>query len=203
MKNSKTFFVTTLAFAIFLAACSPSLAPTALPTPGAIETVETAVATEPQPASLPFEAATYSDVERGIELQYPADWFVVGGETQTRGSYVQIVSWDPGTAGISEIPAGESVLQIAIYQWDPKHDLAARVEMRRNNFTASGNTILEEEALMLGSVSAVRMLVLNTDGSQSVFLFTELGEDYLELSGSGDIAKLDASMRTLTIGASQ
>jgi hypothetical protein len=135
----------------------------------------------------------------GFQLQYPADWFIVGGEAQSRGSFVQIASWDPGSAGISEVPAGESVLQIAIYKWDPKNDLAARVEMRRNNFTASGNTILEEETLSLAGVEAVRMLVQNTDGSQSVVLFTVLGEDYLELSGNGDIATLDASMRTLVI----
>jgi hypothetical protein len=179
-----------------LAACNPA-AVTEMPTLATIDTVTMTPTAEL--AALPFEAATYSDEANGFQLQYPADWFVVGGEAQSRGSFVQIASWDPGSAGISEIPAGESVLQIAIYQWDPKNDLAARVEMRRGNFIASGNTILEEETLLLANVEAVQMLVQNTDGSQSLVLFTVLGEDYLELSGNGDIATLDASMRTLVI----
>lgn len=188
-----------LAFA--LAACSPAAATTTeLPTPAA----PTASPQLPAAiATLPFECATYIDAERGFQLQYPAAWFIVGGEAQSRGSYVQIASWDPGIGGLTEIPAGESVLQITIYQWDPKHDLVARVEMRRGNFIASGNTILEEETLMLGGVTAVRMLVQTTDGSLSLVLFTELGEDYLELSGNGDIATLDAAMRTLIINVEE
>lgn len=201
MKNPKRIVITTLVITFLLAACNPAAAPTELPAPAVIDTV--AVTPTPEATALPFEAATYTDAANGIQLLYPADWFVLGGETQSRGAYVHIASWDPGAGGLTEIPEGESVLQITIYQWDPQRDLAARVEMRRNNFIASGNTILEEETLMLGSVTAVRILLQNTDGSLSLVLFTELGEDYLELSGNGDIPTLDAAMRTLIISAEE
>jgi hypothetical protein len=183
---------------LLLAACSaPAAEPTAaldLPTAQVLVTETVAVAT-----ALPFEAAVYRDAEAGFELQYPAAWFVIGGETQSRGSYVQIISWDAGPNGITEIPAGESVLQITIYQWDPTHDLDARVSMRRNNFVDSGSVILEEEQLSLGGQPAVRFLLQATDGSQALFLILELGDRYLELSGSGDIATLDATMHSLVI----
>ncbi|MEX2162262.1 MAG: hypothetical protein WD751_10150 [Anaerolineales bacterium] len=186
--------------ALLLAACgSPATEPTVafdLPTAQVLVTETVAVAT-----ALPFEAATYRDAEAGFELQYPAAWFVIGGETQSRGSYVQIVSWDAGANGITETPTGESVLQITIYQWDPTHDLDARVSMRRSNFVDSGNVILEEEQLSLGGQPAVRFLLQATDGSQALFLMLELGDRYLEVSGTGDIATLDAAMRTLVIDA--
>lgn len=189
-------------FAAALAACAAPVAqPTAVaeqPTAAVLATETATVAAEP---TLPFEPATYRDDAAGFQLQYPAAWYVIGGETQSRGSYVQIVSWDAGPNGITEIPAGESVLQITIYQWDPTHNLDARVQMRRDNFTASGNTIVEEETLDLNGARVVRILLQTTDGSQSVVFLAELGDRYLELSGNGDIATLDAALRTLAIDA--
>jgi hypothetical protein len=148
---------------------------------------------------LPFTPATHRDAEAGFELQYPTEWFILGGEMQSRSAYVQIASWDPGPNGITEILSGESVLQITIYQWEPTHDLDARVQMRRNNLLDSGNTILEEEELEFSGARVVRFLLQGTDGVQALFFFAELGDRYLELSGTGDIATLDAAARTLVI----
>ena len=75
--------------------------------------------------------------------------------------------------------------------------------MRRDSFTASGNSILEEEELSLGGERVVRLKLRLTDGSQALFYLATLGDRYLELSGSGDLATLDASMRTLRIDAPQ
>jgi len=149
-----------------------------------------------------FEAATYRDEEAGFELDYPASWFLLGGEVQSRGSYVQIASWDPGPGGVQSIPDGASLLQIAIYEWEPTHDLDARLAMRRNNFTDSGNAILEEQELTLFGARVVRLKLQLTDGSQSLIYLAALGDRYLELSGSGDLVTMDTSMLTLRIDAS-
>ena len=179
--------------ALLLAACTPQAAPTPLPS----AQVSTSVAT-PSP-TLFFEAATYRDPQAGIELDYPASWILLDGETQSRGSYVQIASWDPGPNGISSIPEGGSVLQITIYLWEPTGDLDARVNIRRNNFVDSGNQILAEEELSLNGERAVRFRLLATDGSEALFYLLALGERYLELSGTGDLLTLDAAMRSLRI----
>ncbi|MEX2143629.1 MAG: hypothetical protein WD740_03465 [Anaerolineales bacterium] len=179
------------------AAATQSALPTGLPT--AVAATHKPLATGP--AGLPFEAATYTDVAAGIELQYPAGWFILGGEAGSRGEYVQIASWDPGPGGIQSVPEGESVLQIAIYQWDPQRDLDARLDMRRDAFINSGNTILEEDELDLGGARVVRLKLRLTDGTETLVYLAELGERYLELSGNGDLETLDAAMSTLRIDA--
>jgi len=184
-------------FALLLAACSPQAAATVAPLPTAqVKAITPAVL-----PTLPFAAATYRDEQAGLELQYPAAWFLVGGEAQSRGAYTQIASWDPGPNGIQSTPEDGSILQISIYQWEPTQDLDARLNLRRDNFSGSGNSILEEEQLTLGGVRVVRLKIQLTDGSQVLVYLAELGDRYLELSGSGDLATLDASMQSLRIAA--
>lgn len=198
--------IRTIVFAslFLLAACSPQAAPsaTALLTEVPTEAAATVTPEVTTTAALPFEAATYRDDTVGFGLQFPAAWFLVGGEAGSRGEYIQITSWDPGAGGIQSVPEGESVLQIAIYQWDPQHDLDARLAMRRDAFTNSGNTILEEDELDLGGARVVRLKLQLTDGAETLFYLAELGDRYLELSGSGDLETLDAAMGTLRIDAS-
>jgi hypothetical protein len=187
---------------ISLAACSfPASKPTATALPTATETAAapTASAT-PEAVVSPFTSATYRDEANGFKLDYPVEWNNIGGEAQSRGSYVQIVSWQQQGGGISEIPAGGSLLQIALYVWDPIGDLDARIQMRRDSFLASGITMLEEGMVTLsGGATVYRILMQAADGSQSLVYLGVVGDLYLELSGSGDIAILDASMATLRI----
>ena len=190
-----------VAVLLFLAACNPQAA--VMPTPLPTALVSSATPQPTKTPGLPFTAVTYRDEEAGFELEYPASWFLMDGETQSRGAYVQITSWDPGPGGIQSIPEGGSVLQIAIYLWEPTHNLDARLAMRRDSFTASGNSILEEEELSPAGERVVRLKLRLTDGSQALFYLAVLGDRYLELSGSGDLAALDASMRTLRIDGPQ
>ena len=192
------FYVISVLVLSMVACGSPTMEPSRTNELPTAQVLATTVASPVAP-SLPFEPATYRDADAGFRIEYPANWYVIGGETQSRGSYVQIVSWDPGPGGITEIPAGESVLQITIYLWEPTHNLDARVDMRRNNFIDSGNAILEEGELALGEQRAFRFLTQAADGTQGLFFMLELGDRYLELSGSGDIPTLDAAIRTLTI----
>lgn len=179
---------------LLLAACAPQPAVPTAPLP-------TAQVSQSESTPVPVGFSTYRDPEAGLALDYPDTWTVVVGETQSRGSYVQIESWDPGPDGITSLPAGESILQIAIFLWEPINDLDARVNMRRDNFTGSGNQIIAEEEVSLNGERAVRFQLLTTDGSETLMYLLVLGDRYLELSGIGDLATLDAAMRTLRIGA--
>lgn len=188
-----------LLFVLVLAACSaPQAAPTAtqpVAVPPIDPTAEVAAPTETDAPS--FEPAFYVDSAGRFEISYPAAWTVNDSQAGSRGSYVQITSWDPSAAGITEIPANESLLQITIYLWDPKNELAARLEMRKAAWLASGNVILEEsEVVYPGDHSGVRVLMQDTAGNQNVIILLELGEDYLELTGIGNIALLDQIMTT-------
>ena len=162
--------------------------PTASPLP-----TETPI---PQPA---FEATTYRDDEAGFEFDYPVGWTFDPGEHQSRGYYVQFYSWDwqPGDP-IDPLPEGGTVLSITIQLWDPKNDLEAFINQRKLAWDSSGTSILSEERLTLaGDRPAAQFVVQGVDGSQAFFLLTTNGEDYLVLSGNGDLSLLAEIVKTL------
>ena len=162
--------------------------PTALPIP-----TETPV---PVP---PFEAITYRDEASGFEFDYPAGWAFDGGEGGSRGSYVQFYSWDwnPGDP-IDPLPVGETILSVTNQLWDPKNDLEAFINQRKLAWDASAISILSEERLTLaGDRSAAEFTVQAVDGAQAYFLLTTNGENYLVLSGSGDLNLLSEVAQTL------
>jgi hypothetical protein len=189
-------------FLMLLAACGRQSAPQEPIIPATIIPLASATLDGPTPTETPaptFEPAVYVDEFGRFEISYPMGWVLNDGESGTRGSYIQLMSWQP-EPGYSEIPVGESLLQIAVYLWDPQHDLSARVEMRRTAFEASGNVILEEnEVTLLSGQPAVRMVVQDTAGKPSVFLFAVLGDDYVELSGTGDIELMDQIIGTFKV----
>jgi hypothetical protein len=190
-----------LALAVLLSACNLPAAPAATSTPlappAAVVATDSPAATDA--ALVTFEPARYQDELGRYEFDYPAGWTVSGDAGGSRGSYVQFTSW-VHEGSVAEIPADGMLLQVAVYLWDPKHDLAARVEMRKTALLASGNTIIEETPFAFASgQSGVRLLVQDTAGMLSPIVIAELGEDYLELSGVGDAALLDAIMQTFRI----
>lgn len=203
MKYFRYVFVVALLF--LLGACNLPVAtpdPTDLPPEIVIASATPLVATvaATEASELPFEAQTYRDEANGFAIEVPASWNFLGGESQSRGGYVQFASWQLENGVFDFIPEGQSLLQIAINLWEPQYDLDARFAMRRQNFLGSGNLILEEEELLLaGDVRVMRLLLESTDGEQSLIFLSELGADYLELSGNGDIAILEAAMRSLRI----
>lgn len=190
MKNLKI-----VVLALMLTACNfPLISTPSTSTPLATSLPTASPSSE---ATLSFAAAVYRDEAGRFEISYPVDWMVDAQQAGSRGSYVQITSWQHKLGGFTEIPEGGSVLGIAVYLWDPKRDLSARVEMRRNNFLDSGNVILEETAVSYpDGHDGVRFLLEDTTGGQSVVVLLALGDDYLELSGSGDLAILEEMMRS-------
>lgn len=150
----------------------------------------------PQPA---FEATTYRDEEAGFEFDYPIGWAFDPGEHQARGYYIQFYSWDwqPGEP-IDSLSSGETVLSVTVQLWDPKNDLEAFINQRELAWDSSGISILDEERLTLaGDRPAAQYIVQGVDGSQAFFLLTTNGEDYLVLSGNGDLSLLAEIAQTL------
>ena len=83
-------------------------------------------------------------------------------------------------------------------RWDPKNDLEAFVNQRKLAWGASGISILSEERLTLaGDRPSAQFTVQGVDGSQAFFLLTTNGENYLVLSGDGDLGLLADIAHTL------
>ena len=212
MKNPfKKFFSAILI--LTLTACGPAVEsvpvePT-LPVPEAIATLlplpsstsEPTHTSEPTQPPISFDAATYRDEAAGFEFDYPAGWAFDGGEKQSRGYYVQFYSWNwqPGDV-VEVIPAGETVLSLIVNLWDPKNDLEAYLDQRKLAWDSSGIEVLSEERVTLnGEWPAAQFIVQGADGLQSFSLFTTLGDQYLTLSGSGDLDLLAEIAHTLRL----
>ncbi len=160
-------------------------------------------ASAPSAAAPVGETITYRDENAGFTFAYPATWTILGDpQPSTRGYILQLISWPhtPG-ASIEETPPGGSRLDVSVLDWDPKNDLAAYVEIRKQAWIASGMRIVAEETQILaGEHAATRFLVTSADGSaQSFFLLTTVGDQYLTLSGYGDLQTMDAIAQTLQI----
>ena len=146
---------------------------------------DTAVANPKLPAAS-FESQPYINETFGFALDYPVGWTVNEQVIGPRGTQIQFLS-SPDLANAATLPDGATRLSATVYQWDPKNDLAAYVANRKSAWEASGFTILEEEQLVLEiGLPAVRFTV-QTPEAQSVFLVAALGDQYLVLSGEGNL----------------
>ena len=163
-------------------------APAPTETTVAVIPSDTAAAPNPKLPAASFEAQTYINEEAGFALDYPVGWTVNEMVSGPRGTQVQFLS-SPDLAEAATLPpsAGATRLNATIYQWDPKNDLAAYVATRRAAWEASGFQVLEEEQLVLDlGLPAVRFTV-QTSEAQVIFLLAALGDQYLELSGEGNL----------------
>ena len=161
-----------------------------VPSPQATNTRPAPAPTETAPSpKLPaasFESETYINEEAGFALDYPAGWTVNEIVIGPRGTQVQFLS-SPEIAELAALPEGETRVNATIYQWDPKNDLAAYVAKWKTAWESSGFTILEEEQLVLEQgLPAVKITVQTTEANV-VFLVTALEDQYLVLSGEGNM----------------
>jgi hypothetical protein len=163
-----------------LPTASPQLTSTELPpTP-------TEAAPNPKLAAASFESQTYINEAAGFALDYPTSWTINEVVVGPRGTQVQFLS-SPDIAELATVPEGATRVNATIYQWDPKNDLDAFVGNQKTVWESSGFTILEEEELVLElGLQAVRF-TMQTPEANVVFLVTALGDQYLVLSGEGDL----------------
>ena len=188
----KRIFLVLSLMVTVLSACMATPAASETPAPPA-----TVVATEPVEVpteiipngKLPaasFESRTYINETVGFALDYPAGWSVKEAVVGSRGSQVQFLS-SPDLADLAVLPEGATRVSATLYEWDPKNDLAAFVTNQKNAWKASGFTILEEEPLTLELGLAATQFTLQTPEANVLFLITTIGDQYLVLSGEGNL----------------
>lgn len=189
---------------ILLAACgNPSPTETAAPampsdtasaptetsvpvTPSETAPTPTAAVPNPKLPAASFEAQTYVNESAGFALDYPVGWTVREQVIGPRGTQVQFLS-APELAEAPSVPDGAARLNATIYRWDPKNDLAAFVANQKTAWEASGFRILEEEELTLELGLPAVQFTVQTPEAQVVFLITALADQYLVLSGEGNL----------------
>lgn len=200
----KRIALAVLVLVLWLASCStpqPTPVPEATSVPESVESsgmpimpvgsepaaTEMIVVPEGKIPAASFESQTYVDETVGFALDYPADWTVTETKVGDRGSQTVLLS-TPEIADMAELPEGETRVSITVYQWDPKNDLAAFVDSRKNAWDASGFTVVEEEDIQLDLGLAAKQFVIQTpDGKQALFLFAALSDQYVSISGEGDM----------------
>lgn len=133
-----------------------------------------------------FESQTYINEEVGFALDYPAGWTVTETVLGDRGKQIQFLS-APELADVAILPENAARLTATVYQWDPKNDLAAYVATWKTAWESSGFTIVEEIPLVLDLGLNAVQFELKTPDSSAVVLITALGDQYLVLSGEGNL----------------
>jgi len=208
MKIVALKFLCVSTLGLLLAACSPTTVNVTPTVPAAISTdtpvpaplpTDTPIPTvtpEPVTPAPAFAAATYRDENAGFELDYPADWTLdPTSQIGVRGAQALLLS--PGTT-LETLAEGGSRLAIMTYLWDPKNDLTAYVAQRMTAWEASGFAITAEAAWTLTDGRPVQSFTVQTPGQPpALFLLTTIGEDYLQLSGEGDLALIEEIFQTL------
>lgn len=155
-----------------------------MPVPGMHVTEVVIEGKRPTPS---FESQLYVDETAGFALDYPAGWTAKETMTGERGTQSVLLS-APEIADLAIIPAGESRVAVTVNRWVPKNDLVAFVQNRKTAWETSGFTILEEEPLTLElGLSAVRFAVQTPDGLTSEWLLAAIGDQYVSISGEGDL----------------
>lgn len=196
----KRILLFTLLLALILAACAPAPAASQTPPP-----TDEGVISAPMPVILPdgspaavtemvvAEIATYTDDAYNFSFDYPVEWMldvIVLGDRAPHS--IQLTSWthDPGM--IEEVTEGGTVVNVIVQLWGPKGDLAAFVQQRKDAWSASGISILLEEEVTLADGRLAREFVVQSADGEGYFFFTVLGDQYLVISGSGDIESIRA-----------
>ena len=133
-----------------------------------------------------FEAQPYINETFGFALDIPSGWTVNEQVIGSRGTQIQFLS-APELAEAPVVPEGGTRVNATIYQWDPKNDLAAFVANQKTAWESSGFTVLEEEQLVLELGLPAVSFNVQTPEAQVLYLIAALGDQYLVLSGEGDL----------------
>jgi hypothetical protein len=160
---------------------------------------ESVPTSKPGEAKIPapsFEAQTYINKEVGFAMEVPAKWTISESMIGDRGSQVKFLS-SPEIADLSILPDGATRISATIYQWEPKNDLPAYVSHMKQAWASSGFTIQEEKiSVHEGGLDAVQFVLQNPDANVT-FLVAAIGDQYLVVSGEGDMALVKEILRTV------
>lgn len=128
----------------------------------------------------------------GFELAFPAGWIADEPiDDGNGGSFAMLTSWErePGSL-VLETPPGESSFVITVISGTPAEDLEAYVAQRMATWESFGQTpAAHEEWLLEGDLPAVFFL-FEIEDQDFTYLITSLGDQYLVISGSGDLDQM-------------
>lgn len=176
---------------------APTVTDTAIPVlPTDTLTESTEAVPNPKLPAASFESQPYINETAGFALDYPAGWTVNEMVVGSRGSQVQFLS-SPDLAEAATLPEGATRLNATIYQWDPKNDLAAFVANQKSAWEASGFTIVEEQPRVLELGLQATQLTVQTPDAQVVYLIAALKDQYLVLTGEGNMDLVNEIMSRL------
>lgn len=182
----RMFMIFTVVVSLLVACVPTASVETEAPVPTS-PTLEVALEPQGKMAAPSFESQLYVDEANGFMLDYPVGWTVKQTMAGERGSQSVLLS-APEVADLETLPPGATRISVTLNQWDPKNDLAAFVESRKTAWSASGFTILSEERLTLDlGLDAVRFTIQTTDSLTALFQFSVVDDQYLTLSGEGDL----------------
>lgn len=182
----RMFMIFTVVVSLLVACVPTAPVETEAPVPTS-PTLEVALEPQGKMAAPSFESQPYVDEANGFIIDYPVGWVVKEAVIGERGSQVVLLS----SAEIEEmavLPAGATRVALTVNLWDPKNDLDAYVATRKTAWDASGFTVLSEERLTLDlGLDAYLFSLQTTEGLTSLNLITTAGENYLTISGEGDL----------------
>jgi hypothetical protein len=205
MKNPFLCKVMLAVFVLVLAGCAPSSMDASTPEVVVQSTIPTSIPTYFPTATMPpeptatqnsFVSTIYKDEANGFELDYPAGWTLIPNhQIGSRGATAQLFS--PGTTA-ETLLAGGTRVSITVYEWDPKNDLASYVTHRKTAWDSSSAAIIKEaKGDLVDGRKEMHFIVGGPDKLQTYFLFTTVGEKYLEIAGDGDLALIEEIAHTL------
>ncbi len=139
----------------------------------------------PDNSDLSFEAATYRNNSNNFEFNYPGAWDFTEQVFGPRGSGAQFFS------------EGEPIFSATVFLWDPKNDLDAYIDIRKQGWSSSSMVVAEEELVLVDGRRAFQFEIQGPDGSGVYSLLTEVGENYLELTGPVELAEFGEIAQTL------
>lgn len=140
------------------------------------------------PEMIATELTTHTDETYGYTFDYPSSWMldaVVFG-SRAPGGY-QITSWQHEPGMIADALPDGTAMNIALQLWDPKGDLAAFIAQRKSAWENSNIEVIFEEDVTLAGEKPAKEFVTRSQEQGSYTLFTTLGENYLVVSGTGDL----------------
>jgi len=140
------------------------------------------------PEMIVVEISSHTDEAYGYTFDFPSGWMldaVVYG-SRAPGGY-QLTSWQHEPGLISETLPDGTVVNILVQLWDPKADLPAFIENRMSAWVNSGIEIVFDEPVTLAGEKPAREFVTMSQGERGYTLLTTLGENYLVVSGTGDL----------------
>ncbi|MEW5941587.1 MAG: hypothetical protein AB1750_18125 [Chloroflexota bacterium] len=134
------------------------------------------------------DLTTYADDEFDFAFDYPAGWMLDVITLGDRAPHaIQLTSWSHEPGLIEEVQPGGTLMNFTVQLWDPKGDLEAFAAQRMDAWASSGVTILSQETIKLADGREAREFVVQSAEEESYFLFVLLGDQYLVVSGSGDL----------------